>query len=145
MSLSDRIPGYRNKSQVPPNRSRRSKIVYDKCGLRSWMRYAASIPEIPAPMITTSLYSSAIANLLGGLRSSRRRAAEDHRLLDAVEAMVDGIEHIVVPDVPRPVRAGLRQGMQGALHVAGVDVPRRLFRHRLVAEMRVGVCVTVTV
>ena len=27
MSLSERIPGYRNKSQVPPIRSRRSSTV----------------------------------------------------------------------------------------------------------------------
>ena len=38
MLLSERTPGYRNKSHVPPIRSRRSKTVYVRCGLRSVIR-----------------------------------------------------------------------------------------------------------
>ncbi len=38
MLLSERTPGYRNRSQVPPIRSRRSKTVYVMLGLRSVIR-----------------------------------------------------------------------------------------------------------
>src|SRR6201993_445637 len=37
-----------------------------------------------------------------------RRSAEHHRLLDPVEAVVDRVERIVVPDIPGPMRARLR-------------------------------------
>ena len=56
--------------------------------------------------------------------------AEHHRLLDAVEPVVDGIGEVVLPHVPRALGAGLGQRMQRPQHVAGVDVPGRLFGHR---------------
>ena len=70
---------------------------------------------------------------------------EHHRLLDAVEPVVDGVQHVVVPHVPRPVRTRFGQHMSGALYVAGVDVPRRFLGHRLVAEMGIGMRVAVGV
>src|SRR5262245_10495866 len=54
MSLSDRTPGYRNKSQVPPMASRPSstaKVLPGQC-ICKWT--AAPIPEIPAPTMITS-------------------------------------------------------------------------------------------
>src|SRR4051794_14846518 len=42
-------------------RARRSSTVYVSPGVFSWMRYAAPIPEIPAPMISTSEYSASVA------------------------------------------------------------------------------------
>src|SRR5215217_4702489 len=102
------------------------------------------MPDIPAPMISTSLNSD-IANLLRGLRRSCLRTAEYHRLLDAVESVVDRVQHIVVPHIPRPVRTRLGQYMGGALDITGVDVPRGLLRHRFVAEVRIGMRIAVRV
>src|SRR5882757_2267227 len=64
MSESDRTPGYRNRSQVPPIASRDSKIANDLPGhsRRRWQ--AAPTPESPAPMIRTSTCSADIAYLV---------------------------------------------------------------------------------
>src|SRR5215470_4102689 len=54
MSLSDRTPGYRNKSQVPPMASRPSSTEKLLPGQRICRWTAAPIPEIPAPTMITS-------------------------------------------------------------------------------------------
>src|SRR3954453_15634486 len=54
MSESERMPGYLNRSQGPPMCSRRSRIAYDFEGHLSCRCQAALIPEMPAPMISTS-------------------------------------------------------------------------------------------
>ena len=58
ISLSERIPGYLNRSQVPPMLSRRSKIPTLFCGHARLKCTAALIPEIPAPTTTTSKCST---------------------------------------------------------------------------------------
>src|SRR5664279_5546748 len=53
-SLSERMPGYRCMSQVPPKLSRPSSTTKVRSG--HWRRrwYAASTPEMPAPTTSTS-------------------------------------------------------------------------------------------
>ena len=51
------MPGYPNRSQVPPRSSRRSRITYFLVGHSFCRCHAALIPEIPAPTITTSTNS----------------------------------------------------------------------------------------
>src|SRR4029079_11735900 len=92
------------------------------------------MPEKPAPMISTSLWS-VTCYLLRGLDRIDLDPPEHHRLVDAVEPVVDGVQHVVVPHVPRPVGARFGQHMSGALYVAGVDVPRRFLGHRLFGGM----------
>src|SRR6056300_970203 len=55
MSESDRMPGYLNRSQVPPRADLPSKIAKDLFGQLFCKLYAAAIPEIPAPTTMTSL------------------------------------------------------------------------------------------
>src|SRR6476469_4907324 len=57
MSESERMPGYRNRSQVPPMAPRLSSTAYVRPGKASWMWYAAPMPDSPAPMISTSTWS----------------------------------------------------------------------------------------
>src|SRR5918992_6305459 len=60
MSESERTPGYRNRSQVPPIEPRASRIAYDLPG-RSVSRWQpAPTPERPAPTIRTSRCSFAM-------------------------------------------------------------------------------------
>ena len=54
MSLSDRMPGYRNKSQVPPIAPRRSKTAKVRSGQSRCKRTAAPMPDKPAPIMITS-------------------------------------------------------------------------------------------
>src|SRR4051794_31936349 len=56
MSESERTPGYRNRSQVPPMASRASRIVYVRAGHSVCSRYAAPIPDRPAPTMRTSAW-----------------------------------------------------------------------------------------
>src|SRR3954452_20410371 len=60
MSESERMPGYRNRSHVPPIVSRPSKIAKDLPGrvVLSWQ--AAPTPDRPAPTISTSRCSVAV-------------------------------------------------------------------------------------
>src|SRR5262245_58336606 len=62
MSLSDRMPGYRNKSQVPPMASRPSRTAKVLPGQRRRKWMAAPIPARPAPTIITSKDSIAKMN-----------------------------------------------------------------------------------
>ena len=54
MSLSLRTPGYRKRSQVPPMSERPSRMVNVRSGHSVCRWYAAPMPEIPAPTISTS-------------------------------------------------------------------------------------------
>src|SRR6188768_3880121 len=58
MSLSERTPGYRNRSQVPPMSARPSRIAYVRPGQLAWRWYPAPIPEMPAPTTITSKCST---------------------------------------------------------------------------------------
>ena len=58
MSLSERMPGYLNKSQVPPMRGRPSRMVNDVLGHCAFKWQAALRPEMPAPTITTEKCST---------------------------------------------------------------------------------------
>src|SRR4051812_3040028 len=60
MSESERIPGYRNRSHVPPIASRASRIANDLSGqfMRRWQ--PAPIPDRPPPTTRTSTCSLAI-------------------------------------------------------------------------------------
>src|ERR1700759_517377 len=58
MSESDRTPGYRNRSQVPPDASRDSRMRYFRDGNARCKWWAAPIPDRPAPTISTSTCSS---------------------------------------------------------------------------------------
>src|SRR6185295_9432007 len=62
MSESERMPGYRNRSHVPPTESRASRTANVLPGHLSWTWYAAQIPEMPAPTISTSTCSSGMRN-----------------------------------------------------------------------------------
>ena len=63
MSESDLIPGYLNKSQVPPKLSLPSKIRYFLSGHFILRCAPAPMPEIPEPTISTSKISSFIVLL----------------------------------------------------------------------------------
>src|SRR5690606_9505640 len=54
ISESERIPGYLNRSQVPPILSRRSMMSKERCGQCLERCAARPIPEIPAPTIRIS-------------------------------------------------------------------------------------------
>src|SRR5689334_9654255 len=54
MSESERMPGYRKRSQVPPMDWRRSRMRYDVWGRSMLSRAAAPMPDRPAPMMSTS-------------------------------------------------------------------------------------------
>ena len=62
MSESDRMPGYLKRSQVPPLFARASRIAYDLPGSSVWSRYAAPMPDKPAPTIRTSRCSVLISS-----------------------------------------------------------------------------------
>jgi len=55
MSESDLMPGYLNRSQVPPTLSLPSRIKKDLFGHDFLRLYPAAMPDIPAPTTTTSL------------------------------------------------------------------------------------------
>src|SRR5579884_2028942 len=57
MSESDRMPGYRKRSQVPPIDSRASRITQRLPGASICRWQAAPTPERPAPTISTSTCS----------------------------------------------------------------------------------------
>src|SRR3954447_13623348 len=62
MSESERMPGYLNRSHVPPLASRassRATLLVGSCS-RSWQ--AAPIPESPAPTISTSTCSGVVTD-----------------------------------------------------------------------------------
>ena len=48
-SESERTPGKRNRSHVPPIASRASRIAYVRPGCRAWRWHAAPMPDTPAP------------------------------------------------------------------------------------------------
>src|SRR6478735_8168386 len=58
MSLSDRTPGYRNRSHVPPLDARASRMAIDFEGKAVVRRQAAPMPERPAPTMRTSRCSA---------------------------------------------------------------------------------------
>src|SRR3954468_13760725 len=60
MSESERMPGKRKRSHVPPSAPRASRIANDLCGQRCWSRQPAPTPEMPAPTIRTSTCSEAM-------------------------------------------------------------------------------------
>src|ERR687898_3217134 len=60
MSLSERTPGYRNRSHVPPRSARPSRITNDRSGHSRLRWQAAPMPDNPAPTITTSKCSGKI-------------------------------------------------------------------------------------
>ena len=63
MSESDLIPGYLNKSHVPPILFLPSKIKNDLLGHFRLRWHAAPIPDIPAPIIITSINSFFIKDI----------------------------------------------------------------------------------
>ncbi len=103
---------------------------------------------MPKSSVPTVGRKSPSTNPRSGPTARHRRAvgdaAEHHRLLDAVESVVDGVGEIVLPHVPRPFGARLGQRVQRPLHIVGLNVPGRLFVHRLAAAVWVGVRVTVS-
>src|SRR3954454_14146524 len=58
MSESERIPGYRNRSHVPPMEPRLSTIANDLSGHFCVRWQAAPMPDSPAPTIRTSTCSA---------------------------------------------------------------------------------------
>src|SRR6478735_4752977 len=70
MSESERMPGYLNRSQVPPLASRPSRTATTLPGWWAVTWQAAPMPDRPAPMIRTSTCSgswgSMPCNLLAG-------------------------------------------------------------------------------
>ena len=76
MSESERMPGKRKRSHVPPSAPRASRIAKRLSGQSSCSRHPAPIPERPAPTISTSTCSR---EMVVSLRPRRRR----YRALDA--------------------------------------------------------------
>src|SRR6478736_4065812 len=76
---------------------------------------ATVVPQEPPPRTTTlgSRFSAAMEF------SVLPNAAEHHRLLDAVEPVVDGVGEVVLPDIPRTLGAGPGQRVQRPFHVVG--------------------------
>ena len=64
MSESDLIPGYLNRSQVPPTSSLPSKIENDLLGQLFFRLYPAAIPDMPAPITIMSLCKFSILILM---------------------------------------------------------------------------------
>jgi hypothetical protein len=60
MSESDRTPGKRNRSHVPPLAPRASTIAYEVPGASVCSRQAAPIPDRPAPTMRTSTCSAPV-------------------------------------------------------------------------------------
>src|SRR3954467_317171 len=56
MSESERMPGYRNRSQVPPMASRASRIAKDLSGHSIVRWQPAPMPDSPAPTTRTSTW-----------------------------------------------------------------------------------------
>src|SRR5246127_1528526 len=136
-----------------------SERTHCSVGPRRAQIEATVVPQEPPPRTTT--FGSRVAAMapaycrhpiftgswpdaaLSGQRRLLLDAAEHHGLGDPVEAVVDGGGVVVLPNVPRPLDTGFGQRMRRAQHVTGLDVPRRLLRHRLARQMRERVRVTV--
>src|SRR5215813_878274 len=103
MSLSDRMPGYRNKSQVPPMASRPSSTAKVLPEQRRFKWTAAPIPEIPAPTIITSkdsIFSRSLCSL--PLKVSRADKRSSNRNLEALKVYNTHDRSLLThPDVPR--------------------------------------------
>ena len=127
MSLSERMPGYRNKSQVPPIAPRRSKTAKVRSGQSRCKRTAAPMPDKPAPIMITS-------------NDSASACCTDPML--AVEFIAIPVQQRPVriakgtpfsdePDIAcTPIRGGPQCGMAGEpTHFAECsDSPRRVVR-----------------
>src|SRR5690348_5220202 len=96
MSESERMPGYLKRSHVPPSALRASSTANVRRGHLSCRWYAAPIPEIPAPTISTSKCSTDMlrgANLLGrGRHALGKRIDLGHRETPAVSNDVAPLE-----------------------------------------------------
>src|SRR4051794_22566816 len=129
MSESERMPGKRNRSHVPPLEPRASRIVKVLPGQRCRSRQAAPIPESPAPTIRTSTCSpgmsrgSALGLGSGGDLAQVERLVE--RLLvdtvlardlsqrpSALRRVLDDLGRLVVAD-ERVQRGGDRERALG--------------------------------
>src|ERR1700759_1807742 len=62
MSESDRTPGNRNRSQVPPLAPRASRMAYEAPGASVCRWQAAPMPDRPAPTMSTSVCSAAVGS-----------------------------------------------------------------------------------
>src|SRR4051794_39737433 len=107
MSESERMPGYRNRSQVPPIASRPSRIAYDRPADSISRWHAAPIPDSPAPTMSTSTCSGSISAEVS-LRLEQR-AVEDPPPPPLVlrGPLVDRAHVVSLGDLPerlRPVR-----------------------------------------
>src|SRR5262249_61613408 len=90
-----------------------SERTHCSVGPRRAQMDATVVPQEPPPRTTTlgSRFSTAMK------LSVLANPAEHHRLLDAVEAVVDGIGEVVLPHIPRPLGARLGQRVQRPFHV----------------------------
>src|SRR5947209_9745348 len=127
-----------------------SERTHCSVGPRRAQMEATVVPQEPPPRTTTFGSRIAAAMATSVLRLPRQRRlfvgpAEHHGLFDPVEAVVDGVGEVVLPNVPRPLGAGFWQRVRRAHHITGLNVPRRLLGHRLAVEMRIGVRVTTSI
>ena len=104
MSESDRTPGKRNRSQVPPRASRASRMAQVLPGQRSCRWQAAPMPEMPAPTISTSTCSpvtyptvaSQVCPATSPLwRSARATGCRTSRCILSTDAKVELITQLV--------------------------------------------------
>src|SRR5262245_16537789 len=109
MSESERMPGYRNRSQVPPSDSRASRIAYVLPGQVVSRWQPAPTPERPAPTISTSRCSRVIEMRSGGGEPSRGRRAPPEATAAALSQVEQRVRHMGRDAPPFWVRAGERE------------------------------------
>src|SRR5579859_1114551 len=96
MSESERTPGYRKRSQVPPIVSRASRIAYVRPGKADLRWCAAPMPDRPAPMISTSKCSVMSSRGLPGAGAELRLHHREHAVVVGGGDPGEGVEHVRV-------------------------------------------------
>src|SRR3954452_418417 len=139
MSESERMPGKRNRSHVPPLVPRASRIANVLSGQRCRSRHAAPIPERPAPTIRTSTCSPGMTGGSALRPRPPRPLAQIQRLVERL------LIHAVLARALAQRPAARRRGLDdlGALVVADERVERRGGRKRplggALAALEIGV------
>src|SRR5689334_12091261 len=92
-------------------------------------------------LVTCSCWNMESSARNGGLFSNELQ----HAVLEAAEAQVQQVARVVLVQLPRHLRAGLREGVDRALHVARGEIDDRLLGHARVVAPRRALTVAVAV